>query len=219
MVQLTPCVIKSSQFGEVTAYFLDNNYLYCIRKDGFKRQHQTKLRVDLNNLKAWETIPDQEWPYVPERPEPSVTKELVMFTLWLQLCPTDSAFQVYGKTGFKYVDQEEMCLKDFVYLLRNRKVELPALVTNRVDDLYKSLFDAQTARINSSFVPMLTLSEEVSKVVAALYTYHGDGKKLTQGLKALGLNVEVEQNYVTEGIVKGIDNLEELVSKPKEPSE
>lgn len=217
MVELTPCVIKSSQFGEVTACFLDHNQLYCIRKDGFKRQHQTKLRVDLNNLKAWETIPDQEWPYVPKKPEPSVTKELVMFTLWLQLCPTDSAFQVYGKTGFKYVDQEEMCLKDFIYLLRNRKIELPTLIIKRTDDLYNSLLDAQIADINSKFVPMKVLPEEVSKMVAALYTYHGDGKKLTQGLKALGLNVDVEQNYVTEGIVKGIDDLEELI-KPKEPS-
>jgi hypothetical protein len=219
MVKLTPHVVKSLQFGEVTAYFLEGNEIFFKRQEGVKRNRTSYLRVSLASPNKFVHLEKSEWPQEPEKPQRWVTHEMMYFCTWLVSKCEDQGFQVDRGNNYIYLPQDEISLKEFTTLFNQGRIELSDELQGKADLAYDQFSRMEDELINKRFEPLPTLNEELSKIATSLFTSHDEAKKITQGLKALGLDVEVRRNFLTGGL-SGIDDLEQLLlNLSKEPEE
>lgn len=213
MVRLDPCMIRTLHFGDIEVQFLDGSRLYFTRKVGIGRKEIEYHCVTLGqSLKTSVLLSREDFPTVPVKPVPTVDLRLVRLGFWLLQCSNYDRhmmrnFEMYfGNKQFRDISCDEgRCVSGF---------EISDDTLLKAQEYYDLSYQEQLSTINKNWINMIVLSQEDSSLVANVFAYKGESKKLVQGLQALGVNVNLVQNYLTEGISNL--NLEEEILRRKD---
>lgn len=197
MVRLDPCMVRTMSFGDIEVQFLDRNELYFTRMEGAGRSRKEHYRVGLGrSLKTAVPVRREDFPRVPVKGKPTVDKELMLFASIMMVCAVEG----------KYPSTNEMSVYQAVKYVSSERFTCDNAIRQVAQSTYERYLNEQQTVINKEWVPMIVLSQEDSSLIANIFTYKGDSKKFTQGLQALGIDVKISQNYLTEGI--SINDLE-----------